>query len=216
MGILDRLKGKTKTNQEADIINFSQEDEKNLELEPIDTLNLGWYFSENKDEFQMAKIAEKDRATHLYIVGASGAGKSKFLEFLIRQDIDKEQGFGIIDPHGDLVEETKGYLALALSKEEIEERIVLIDLTDPKYTAAFNPLEQIQSISSAEISAEMVEAFKKIWGAEGSSATLGWGARMEDLLRNSFIALIESELTLVDLPAFLTDEDFRLNVLEGV
>jgi hypothetical protein len=60
MGILDRLKGKTKAKQEADIINFSQEDEKNLELEPIDTLNLGWYFSENKDEFQMAKIAEKD------------------------------------------------------------------------------------------------------------------------------------------------------------
>ena len=67
MGILDRLKGETKANQEADIINFGQEDEKNLELEPIDALNLGWYFSENKDEFQMAKIAEKDRATHLYI-----------------------------------------------------------------------------------------------------------------------------------------------------
>ena len=45
-----------------------------------DVLNLGWHYSENKKEWQMAKIREKDRAVHLYIVGASGTGKSKFLE----------------------------------------------------------------------------------------------------------------------------------------
>jgi hypothetical protein len=39
---------------------------------------------------------------------------------------------------------------------------------------------------------------------------------MEDLLRNTLIALIEGELTLVDLPRFLTDEDLRLNTLEKV
>ncbi|MEM3437947.1 MAG: hypothetical protein QXP55_05420 [Nitrososphaerales archaeon] len=52
--------------------------------EPIeeDVLNLGWYWSERKKEFQMAKIKQEDRATHFYIVGASGTGKSKFLEFL--------------------------------------------------------------------------------------------------------------------------------------
>ena len=43
-----------------------------------------------------------------------------------------------------------------------------------------------------------------------------WGARMEDLLRNTLIALIEAELTLTDLPRFLIDEDFRDNVLERV
>ncbi|MEM0172466.1 MAG: TraM recognition domain-containing protein [Thermoproteota archaeon] len=44
--------------------------------------------------------------------------------------------------------------------------------------------------------------------------TYGWGARMEDLLRNTLIALIEAGLTLIDLPRFLIDEDFRENVLE--
>ena len=44
------------------------------------TLDLGWYFSERKDEFQMAKIREEDRATHLYVVGATGAGKTILLE----------------------------------------------------------------------------------------------------------------------------------------
>jgi hypothetical protein len=75
--------------------------------------------------------------------------------------------------------------------------------------AAFNPLEKLERVSSAEIAAELVEAFKKIW-------IDSWGARMEDLLRNTLIALIEAELTLDNLPRFLIDEDFRGNVLERV
>jgi hypothetical protein len=175
----------------------------------METLDLGWYYSENKKEHQMAKISQKDRATHFYIVGASGTGKSKFLEFLIRQDIEKENGLCIIDPHGDLIEEVKEYLSLALPEQELKEKVILIDPTDKEYTIAFNPLEKIGGVLSAEISIELVEAFKKIWSDS-------WGARMEDLLRNTLIALIEAELTLVDLPCFLTDEDFRLSALEKV
>lgn len=85
----------------------------------------------------MAKIRERDRSTHFYVVGTSGAGKSKFLEFLIRQDIAKGNGFGIIDPHGDLIEDVKGYLALALPREELKERVVLID---PPTSAILLPL----------------------------------------------------------------------------
>ncbi len=158
---------------------------------------------------QMAKIKEKDRRTHLYVVGASGAGKSKFLEFLIRQDILKGKGFGLIDPHGDLAEEIKGFLLLALSEEEINERIVYIDPANEEYTTAFNPLEKTEGVSPAEIASELIEAFKKIWHDS-------WGARMEDLLRNTLIALIEADLTLVDLPRFLINEDFRLHALEKV
>ena len=157
----------------------------------------------------MAKIREADRRTHFYIVGASGAGKSKFLEWLIRQDIVKGNGFGVIDPHGDLIEDVKGYLALALSKEELENRVILIDPTDENFTVAFNPLEKTEKMLPAEIASELVFAFKKIWSES-------WGARMEDLLRNSLIALIEAGLTLCDLPRFLIDEDFRENVLERV
>jgi len=68
-----------------------------------------------------------------------GLGNQSSLKFLIRQDIKKGNGFGVIDPHGDLVEDVKGYLALALPREEIEERVVLIDPTDERYTVAFNP-----------------------------------------------------------------------------
>ncbi len=174
-----------------------------------DVLNLGWYWSENKNEHQMAKIKEQDRATHLYVIGASGAGKSKFLEFLIRQDIANRKGFGIIDPHGDLIEDIKGYLLFTFPKEEIEQRVVYVDPANEEYTIAFNPLEKTEGITPAETAAELIEAFKKIWFDS-------WGARMEDLLRNTLIALIEANLTLVDLPQFLTNENFRLNAIKQV
>jgi hypothetical protein len=87
------------------------------ELPPVldeynpEMLSLGWYFSETKQQLQMAKIPLKDRAIHMYVIGASGSGKTKFLEFPIQQDIQLGNGFGIIDPHGDLIDETIGFLA---------------------------------------------------------------------------------------------------------
>lgn len=175
--------------------------------------DLGLYYSENKDEVQVAKIAEKDRATHLYVVGATGTGKTKFLESLIFQDVEKGSGFGVIDPHGDLIEDIKGYLACRYcwngDEREVSERVVLVDPTDPGYTVTFNPLEQLPGVSVAEQAGELVSAFRKIWSDS-------WGARMEDLMRNTLIALGEAELTLAELPAFLTHRAMRKVVLEKV
>ena len=175
------------------------------------SLDLGWYWSETKDEFQMAKIAQKDRATHLYIIGATGTGKTKFLEFLIQQDIEKGNGFGVIDPHGDLIEDIKGLLTLHYDPEEKEilEKVILIDPTDPEFTVTFNPVEKQPNVSISEQANELVSAFRKIWSDS-------WGVRMEDLMRNSLIALGEAELTLTELPHFLTSRSFREVVLEKV
>lgn len=206
MGWFKKSKGEDENLKEE-----KEEIEDNIPVDEVkpDEIALGWYYNTKKDNIQLVRIKEKDRLTHMYIVGATGAGKSKFLEYLIRQDIQKKNGFGIIDPHGDLIEDIKGYIGLSLPKKEIEERILYINPADEEYTVHFNPLEKIEEILPAPIAAELVEAFKKIWKDS-------WGARMEDLMRNTFIALIEAERTLVDLPRFLTDEDFRLEILDKV
>lgn len=176
------------------------------------TLALGWYYSESKGEFQLARIAEKDKATHLYVIGATGTGKTKFLEFLIQQDIEKGNGFGVIDPHGDLIEDVKGFIACHYHYSQdpgILDRVVLIDPTDPEFTVTFNPLEELPNVSVAEQVSELIAAFRKIWRDS-------WGPRMEDLMRNSLIALGETAHTLADLPRFLTDESFREEILRGV
>ncbi len=176
-----------------------------------DTFKLGWYYSNNKDEFQMAKMAQKDRATHLYVIGATGTGKTKFLEFLIQQDIENGNGFGVIDPHGDLIDDIKGFLACYYNNqnEDIVNRVILIDPTDTEFTVTFNPLERLPNISIAEQVGELISSFKKIWSAS-------WGVRMEDLMRNSLIALGEAELPITELPRFLTDRSYRETVLRGV
>lgn len=176
-------------------------------------LDLGFYYSDETDEVQVAKISQKDRTTHFYVVGATGSGKTKFLEFLIRQDIMQGNGFGVIDPHGDLIEDIKGFLAYYYAETGndafLAERIVLIDPTDPNYTVTFNPIERIDGVSVAEQASELISSFRKIWADS-------WGIRMEDLLRNTLIALGETELTLCELPTFLTSRPFRSYVLEHV
>lgn len=177
------------------------------------SLDLGLFHSRKKNEVQMAKVSQRDRATHLYAVGGTGTGKTKFLEFMIRQDIANVRGFAVIDPHGDLVEDIRGYLAGCYysrrDKTEVSERVVLIDPTDPVYTVTFNPLERIPGVSVAEQAGELISSFRKIWSDS-------WGARMEDLMRNSLIALGEAEMTLSELAPFLTRRAFRQVVLEKV
>ena len=229
MGILDRMFNKNHERtvileprkpepppdrqSSTDLVVSSRE-----ELPPVldeylpDTLSLGWYYSEEKDQLQMAKIPQIDRAIHMYVISASGSGKTKFLEFPIQQDIKLGNGFGIIDPHGDLIEETKGFLVAYYQQthdESIFDRVVIVDPTDPNYTVAFNVLEILPGVAPIEQAQELIMVFKRIWAD-------AWGARMEDLLRNALIALGQAELTLVHLPQFLTQQAFRTQVMTKV
>ena len=169
------------------------------------TTSLGWHWSENKQEWQLARIAEADRLNHAYVVGATGSGKTKFLEWLIRQDITYRQGCGVIDPHGDLVDDLCAYLAVEQADRGVtflRDQVVVIDVTDPQRSVAFNPIERLPGVPAGEQAAELISSFRKIWADS-------WGVRMEDLLRNSLIALTEAGLSLVALPAFLTDTAYR-------
>lgn len=209
MGFWDKLFGKgDKKASSSEPPEESLEPKASAENHP-DTLDLGWYWSENKQEHQMAKISEKDRSTHFYVIGATGTGKTKFLEFLIKQDIQTGNGFGVIDPHGDLIESVKGFLACEWNQKRISENVVLIDPVDPHYTVTFNPLERLPNTSIPEQVGELISAFKKIWSDS-------WGVRMEDLMRNSLIALGEAGFSLADLSQFLNNRALRNIVLEKV
>lgn len=178
-------------------------------------LALGWAGGKDdtngQEVHQLKGVAQEIRDTHFYVIGASGSGKTRFLETLAKQDMESGLGFGVIDPHGDLTEDIKGYLYL-LNKnnpEFVQENVVLIDPTDKEKVVTFNPLEITKGESATAIASELTEAFKKIWHD-------AWGARMEDLLKNTLIALIQNNLTLAELPLFLTDTEVRRKILEKV
>ncbi len=200
---------------------LNQENKATEKEEPITVKNrmpkenelaLGYchYEDEETKEYieELKGMSQKDRDTHFYIVGATRSGKTKFLEFLIWQDIIQGKGFGVIDPHGDLIENIKGLLYL-YSEKSLKNDVVLIDPSDLKNTATFNPLEKTKGITSGELAGELILAFEKIWHDF-------WGPRMENILRNSLIALSENNLTLAEIPPLLTNASFRKKVLEKV
>ncbi len=164
-------------------------------------INLGWFYNEKKSQFRMARVNNEDRRTHFYIVGSSGSGKTKLLEFLIFQDIVFKRGLGVIDPEGDLIKNVLGILSISFRKS-LENDIVLIDPLNKKEVVNFNPLEKVEGVPTEELALQLTEVFKKIWHES-------WGARMEEMLTNSFIALAENNLTLAELPFLLTDSSFR-------
>lgn len=174
-----------------------------------DELALGYALDteSERETWQLKGVPQSDRATHFYVIGASGTGKSKFLEFLIAQDIKNGNGFGVIDPHGDLIEAVKS--RVALTGYDLEERAVVIDPTDKEFSVCFNPLEKMEGVSAAELAAELVLVFKKIWYD-------AWGARMEDIFRNTLIALIENGLTLAEVPTILTNAALRANLTSHI
>ena len=136
------------------------------------------------------------RSTHMYIVGASGAGKSSLMKNLLIQDIQNGMGLCVIDPHGDLVHDLIPFLG------QRKTQTLMLNLEDIYHVLAYNPLERREGVLVAEQVAKLILAFKRIWADS-------WGARMEDILRHTLALLIEQGYTLAEFERLLTDADFR-------
>src|SRR6266567_5438542 len=84
-------------------------------------------------------IKRTDRRAHMYIIGKTGTGKSTLIANLARQDLLHAEGFALLDPHGDLVEQV-----LRSVPEERQGDLIYFNLPDTAHPLAFNPLESTQ------------------------------------------------------------------------
>ena len=121
------------------------------------------------------------RATHTYVIGQPGTGKTRGLESWVMQDIASGHGVGVIDPHGDLFQRLMIRLS---SKPEIWQRVVIVDPCNPKWTVSFNPLEAFGGFSHERLALFLTDVVVKVWRLDVTSAP-----RMVWLLTNSFLAL---------------------------
>jgi hypothetical protein len=146
-------------------------------------------------------MSEQDRSRHMYVLGKSGTGKSSFLSFLARQDAVNNQGFCMIDPHGDLVEEVLEYIPQKRIKD-----VVLFNPSDAKRPLGLNMLEADTPEQMDMASSQATEIFIKIFGNEI------FGPRIQHYFRNGCLTLMENKeegATLVDVPRLFIDESFR-------
>lgn len=142
---------------------------------------------------------------HMLVVGMTGSGKTTMLERMILQDIDTGRGVGLIDPHGDLYDKILHQIPKSRSND-----VVLFDLTDVEYPIGFNILENTHHQFPSLIASSIVGVFKKIFG-------YSWGPRLEYVLRNATLTLLERDWsTLLDLTLLLSDDEFRRNYIAKV
>src|SRR5580692_6253283 len=83
-------------------------------------------------------IYDEDRLRHIYVIGKTGTGKSTLLENMAISDIERGNGFALIDPHGDIAEDILNYIP----KERIND-VIYFNPADLEHPIAFNPLKGI-------------------------------------------------------------------------
>ena len=162
-----------------------------------------------QDRRDLVILPETARPMHLGIMGLSGVGKTYFLENLIRQDIEHQTGFAVFDVHGDLAESIVAFLAAHVSGDtELGNRVVIVDPSDPNCSIGFNPLEQTSDTSAFLQAQELAHILRTRW------ETRSFGARTEELLRNTLYTLSAHHLTLLELPHLLANRDFRTTLVD--
>jgi hypothetical protein len=173
------------------------------------------FYQPNQEE--TIYLSTEERLRHTYIIGASGSGKTRLLEHLVRQDIMAGRGFGLVDVHGDLAESILSFIAgllkdggLDAREKYISRKLILIEPFNQEWTVGFNPLAVKGIDSPYTLASEVIGILQKHW------PDTYWGPRMEELLRNTLITLSVNGLTLLEAKLLLTDSSFRQRMLAKV
>ncbi|MFB6212427.1 MAG: type IV secretory system conjugative DNA transfer family protein, partial [Candidatus Magasanikbacteria bacterium] len=165
-----------------------------------------------KGEREEVRIKEKDRRRHIYMIGQTGTGKSNLMTDMLHQDIKNGKGVGVIDPHGDLVEDVLG-----LIPEDRFDDVILFDPSDINNPLGLNMLEFDQSRPEQKtfIVNEMVEIFDKLYDLQKTG-----GPMFEQYMRNALLLLMEDfknePATLMEVPRVFTDKEFRQRKLKRI
>ncbi|MFA6354327.1 MAG: type IV secretion system DNA-binding domain-containing protein [Candidatus Paceibacterota bacterium] len=146
-----------------------------------------------------------DRRRHIYIVGKTGVGKSTLLENMVIDDIKQGRGVGIVDPHGELAERILEFIP-----EERLDDVIYFNPADLDYPIAFNPLEQVGNEFRHLVASGIMGVFKKIWPD-------AWSARMEYILNNTLLALLEyPNSTILGIMRMFSQPEYRKKIVSGL
>lgn len=150
-------------------------------------------------------IKAKDRQRHMYVVGKTGMGKSTLLENMAAQDIRNGEGMAFIDPHGSAAETLLNYVPEHRVKD-----VVYFAPFDLERPISFNVMEDVGPDKRHLVVSGLMSTFKKIW-------VDAWSARMEYILTNALLALIEyPDTTLLSVNRLFVDKSYRERVIEYI
>jgi CxxC-x17-CxxC domain-containing protein len=150
-------------------------------------------------------IKPDDRRRHAYIIGKTGTGKTTLAENMAIQDIQRGKGVAVIDPHGEFAERMLDFVP----SERVND-VIYFNPADLEYPIAFNAIEKVDPEYRHLVASGLMGVFKKIWPDV-------WSARMEYILHNSVLALLEYPgSTLLGINRMLADREYRGKVVEKI
>ncbi len=173
------------------------------------------YFGKNTyggSETQIGLTVE-ERRRHVYVLGATGTGKSTMLLSMIKQDIDHNKGLSVIDPHGDLIEQ----ILSVIPRERIKD-VVYFNPDDISFPMGINLLELTPGLNAEDairekefIAESIISVFHKIYSDKYS------GPRMEYILRNTIhTAFTVPDATLFTVYKLLINTNYRKSVTKNL
>lgn len=145
------------------------------------------------------------RLKHMHVIGATGTGKSTFMQTCIVQDILLGNGVAVLDPHGDLIESILPYIP-----ENRYDDVIIIDPSDGEFPVGFNILSAHSDIEKEILASDLVAVFRRL--------STSFGDQMHSVLANAILAFVESREggTLIDLRRFLIEKPYRDTFLKTV
>ncbi len=150
-------------------------------------------------------ILPDDRLRHAIVLGKTGMGKSTLLHHLVASDLAAGRGMALVDPHGDLTEAVLRSVPAARTND-----VILLDAADAEYPMAFNILACADPSQRPLLASGVLAAFKKLFGDS-------WGPRLEHILRNALLTLLEVPgSTLVSLLRLLGDARYRQRIVAKI
>ncbi len=165
------------------------------------------YFAKTNFRNQERKFGIKldDRRRHMYVMGKTGMGKTELLKNMIIQDLQNGHGLAFLDPHGDSVEE----ILECIPASRIND-VIYFNPADLDHPIAFNILENVVPEYKHLVADGLMGVFTKIWANM-------WSARMEYILRNCILALLDVPgNTLLGVMRLLVDKEYRRKIVDKV
>lgn len=158
-------------------------------------------------------LTDDDRSRHVYLIGQTGSGKSTIIYHMASDDIKKERGLAVVDPHGDLAE---GLLDTIPDKRTDD--VIYFNPFDIKYPVGINLLELNEDLDEDEIELEkelvcesVVSIFRRVFFKDESTDA----HRIEYILRNAiYTAFTLPNRTIFTVYDLLNDNSFRKSAIK--
>lgn len=168
-------------------------------------LGMGYYRGVKRPIY----VGLNDRMRHTYIIGKTGTGKSELLIELIKQDIKEGRGVCVIDPHGDLIEDTLRFIPPQRAEE-----VVYFDPADTDRPMGLNLLEAQTEEQKHFITGAIINLMYKLYDPQRTGII---GPRFEHAVRNAMLTIMsEPGATFIEIVRVMTDQKYVQELLPKV